>query len=174
MGGRRPSAGGCRPTQTCAAQSPGKSSMGMAWIARSPVAMALIASGRRARHSVADRRAAGERLGEQPLRVALHAVVDDAWRRMAGREPGEPHALAVEIDAGRCRVPLEEAVADPERQATEIVAPDELRLLVARERPCDSRQLQAAEGVLRSQVGEPGRGHGSFPVTTRLRPASRS
>jgi len=45
---------------------------------------------------------------------------------MPGRQPFEPHALALEVDPGPTRVPLHEAVVEAEGQPAQLVAPDEL------------------------------------------------
>ena len=98
IGGRGPSEDGCRPTQTCPVHSAGKSSIGIAWIARSPAAIARIASLRRARHSSPTAGPPGTP-SVSSHRVAVRAVVRDA----EGPRPLDAHTLALQsIPVDRC------------------------------------------------------------------------
>ena len=145
--GRAPSVSGLRPTQDCAVKAAGKSSMGIAWIARSPCAIARIASGRRARHSSPTAQTAGQRRRHQPLRVLGRAVREHARGRMPRPDPLEALPLPLQVDAGAARIPLHEAVPDPEGQPAEFVAPDEFGLVVAGDLEHDRWDRVVAERV---------------------------
>ena len=73
---------------------------------------------------------------------------------MPGRDPIQAHPLTLKVDAGRSWVPFEEPVPDPEREAVQLVPPDQLRLATFGERPRDQRHLEPVEGVLERQIGE--------------------
>ena len=151
-GWSHPSEGGCRPTQTCPVHSAGKSSMGMAWIARSPAAIARIASFRRARHwsptagppgtpSVSNHCASRSVPKRTPRRRCRAISMPDVRAQARGR-------------TGRPRVPLQIPVADAERETVQFIPPDELGLTATGEGPCDLRDLETLHGVHSCQVGE--------------------
>ena len=103
---------------------------------------------------VADRGLAGDRGGEQPLRLGVRAGGEDAWCRMAMRDPLEPDPLAVEVDARASRVPLQVLIADAERQPAELVAPDEVGGAAPGQLRDDPRNRIVAKGVEGGEVSE--------------------
>jgi len=71
-------------------------------------------------------RFAGNRLRDEPLGFIVAAVGDNPGCGMPPSYPLEADTLAVEIDTCATRIPLHEPVADPKRQPTEFIAPDQV------------------------------------------------
>ena len=73
---------------------------------------------------------------------------------MPGREPLEADSFTIEIDPGGERIPLDEEFCEAERQAAEIVAPDQLDMPPCSKIERDRWDRLIAERMQLRQMGE--------------------
>jgi hypothetical protein len=81
-------------------------------------------------------------------------MFDGSRGGVARGDPPEAHAFTVEVDARRRRVPLEESVAEPEREASEVVSPNQFGLGFTCQRMGDARDNESLQGVQASKMVE--------------------
>ena len=81
------------------------------------------------------------------MRFVDGSVVEDLRCRVPCRDPAESIDFSFQIDAGAARVPLQVAVGDPEREASELVAPHQVAPAAGGEISHDAWNRVVAESV---------------------------